>query len=224
MGANFPPTLRNYDVRLVVSALQKTIRRSDVDGALYWAYELDKSGFGNWAWKRLRVICSEDIGPEVPGLASDVRALYENWRQADKKDGSKVLYLTHAVIALANAPKSRVVDWAVWYHNSDNVERREIPDVAVDKHTMQGRRMGRGNQHFLDEGTILIDPKEAVFDGDASERLAHLEAEYRALAAAGMQSDNTLPDNPWLGQVEFDPDTGEVFDQPPTVHRLPGMD
>jgi len=26
------------------------------------------------------------------------------------------------------------------------------------------------------------------------------------------------------GQVPFDPDTGEVFDRPPSVHRLPGME
>src|SRR4051794_35659972 len=55
-----PPTSRGYDAREVVSALQKSIRRSDPDAALYWGVELARSGYGAWLWKRLRIIAVED--------------------------------------------------------------------------------------------------------------------------------------------------------------------
>jgi hypothetical protein len=34
--------------------------------------------------------------------------------------------------------------------------RREIPDHALDKHTMRGRKMGRGSKHFFEEGSKLV--------------------------------------------------------------------
>ena len=50
-----PPTRRGYDTREVVSAVQKAIRRSDPDAALYWGIEpRPPSGFGRWLWKRLK--------------------------------------------------------------------------------------------------------------------------------------------------------------------------
>lgn len=52
------------------------------------------------------MICSEDVGPAAPGVASDVRALYENAR--DKKSLAGGMFLAHAVILLATAEKSRV--------------------------------------------------------------------------------------------------------------------
>lgn len=239
--ANFPPTRRGYDVREVVSALQKAIRQSDTHQALYWTYELDRSGYGNWAWKRLVVICSEDVGPGSTGLAGDIRALRENWREArkiNKQDphtgeaGEEILYITHAVIALCNAPKSRVVDWAVWHHNNDHVERLEIPDEAYDKHTLKGRRLGRGALHFLEEATRLVHPADAAMapgqkrpaiPGDPEQRLAALEDAYEAAAERFIKKDPTQPVNPWIRQVVH-PGPGETSpDDGPVTHRLPGM-
>jgi hypothetical protein len=234
--ANFPPTRRGYEVREVVSALQKAIRRSDTNAALYWAYELDKSGFGNWCWKRLRVICSEDIGPAAPGLAADIRALHENWQDGRKaKGGEEILYLTHAVVALANAPKCRVVDWAVWHHSNDYVERLEIPDVAFDRHTLKGRRQGRNRQHFIDEASLLVQPEDRTGIADADERLHMMEDTLRDKAQRrinheehGIAIDDEsvgLPLNPWSGPPLTEPPSNapEGSDAPPSVHRLPGM-
>ena len=69
-----PDTRRGYDAREVVSALQKAIRRSDLDAALYWGVELARSGYGNWLWARLRIIVAEDCSPEATGLVGDVHA------------------------------------------------------------------------------------------------------------------------------------------------------
>lgn len=154
----FPPTKNGYDIHECVSALQKAVRRSDPDAAIYWALEMQSSGFGGWAWKRLRTICSEDIGPGAPGLAADVRALHDNWKQ-EQKSGEPLnglLYTIHACIALAHAPKSRVVDNGFWaWHRGPKT--REIPDEALDGHTQRGKRMGRGHEFFMSTSSKLID-------------------------------------------------------------------
>lgn len=49
-----------------------------------------------------------------------------------------------------------IVDGAlIALYNED--DRREIPDVALDKHTLAGKRRGRGSAHFFDEATLLTD-------------------------------------------------------------------
>lgn len=187
-----PPTARGYDAREVVSALQKAIRRSDPDAACYWGFELSKSGFGNWLWKRLRIIAVEDCSPDTIGLVADLYALNQEWIAATKgrSDGHEILFVARALISLATAPKSRVVDWAVWHHDNDHVERREIPDEAYDKHTLAGRRMSRGDQHFLDEASRL-EPWTGTLDA--------LEATYREKAQRRVANDPDQPDNPWVG-------------------------
>ena len=134
--------------------MQKSIRRGDEDAALFWATELDVSGYGEYCWKRLRIIASEDVG-----VASDVtvkiRCLYDNWidqrKKADIKHGPERLFLVHAVIELARAKKSRMVDHALIVFYEGAREKREIPDYAKDMHTGEGRRMGRGVEHFWTE-------------------------------------------------------------------------
>jgi len=43
-------TARGHDRFKVASALQKAVRRSDLDAAVYWAVELHESGQGWWLW------------------------------------------------------------------------------------------------------------------------------------------------------------------------------
>lgn len=192
MSGQIPPTRRGYDAREVVSALQKAIRRSDPDAALYWGFELARSGFGAWLWKRLRIIAVEDCSPEAVGLVADVHALNAEWVAAQKgrSDGHEILFVARALISLAIAPKSRVVDWSVWRHANDHVPRREIPDEALDKHTARGRRMCRGDQHFLDEASRL-EPWTGSLDD--------LEAGYREDAERMIAKDPDQPHNPWRG-------------------------
>jgi hypothetical protein len=69
-----------------------------------------------------------------------------NWsrrtaRRNSTRSGSSTLWIVDgALIAL---------------YNED--DRREIPDVALDKHTLAGKRRGRGSAHFFDEATLLTD-------------------------------------------------------------------
>ena len=148
-------TSGGYQMSEVASALQKCIRRGDEDDALFWATELDLSGYGEYAFKRLRIIASEDVGLGEPDAAVVVRSLYANYAEMKKKDDPhkpERLFLVHAVMALCRARKSRAVDNACVRFYLGKREQRAIPDVALDKHTLRGRQLGRGFDHFFAEG------------------------------------------------------------------------
>jgi len=148
-----------YVMGEVASALQKAIRRGDERGALFWATEIDLAGYAGYAWKRLRIISSEDVGLADTGAAIAVRVLYENWKeQKAKKDdnpGFARVFLIHAVMVLVRAPKSRMLDHVLMVMYEGDRPRLEVPDYALDKHTVRGRRMGRGLDHFFDEAAHL---------------------------------------------------------------------
>ncbi len=143
----------------VTSALQKDIRRGNEREALFWAIELELAGYGNYVWKRLRIIATEDVGLGEPMLAVLVRTLYENWMEQRKTDKGNTqhanLFLVHAVVALSRAPKSRMVDTAYVVVSQRDRPCLEIPDYALDMHTRRGRQLGRGAAHFYDEGAVL---------------------------------------------------------------------
>lgn len=155
-------TLGGYYCGEAASALQKCIRRSDEEGAIFWATELDLTGYGEYVWKRLRIMVSEDIGLAVPLMPAIIHGLYSTWVELRKKKDEHAkperLQLMHAVILMARAPKSRIVDHAccVYYARPATRPHPEVPDVAIDKHTPRGRAMGRSWDHFWSEGSVLI--------------------------------------------------------------------
>jgi replication-associated recombination protein RarA len=111
----------------------------------------------------MRIVASEDVGPADSMVAVQVRALYENWVEARKgrpKDqqfaAGERPFLVHAVIVLARAHKSRTVDHALMVMYEGDRKRLEIPDYALDKHTLRGKRMGRGHEHFFTEGARIV--------------------------------------------------------------------
>lgn len=154
-----PPTIRGYLFNEVSSSFQKSIRRGWEEDSLYWAAELDRSGYGEYVWKRIRIITSEDIGLAEPYLPATIRALYENWVQEKKKKDERLfperMYMVHAILLLVRAKKSRICDHSKMWAWSDHIPYKEIPDVALDKHTYAGKKMGRGFDHFFDEGMFL---------------------------------------------------------------------
>lgn len=148
MADSFPPTIRGFDVWECMSALQKAIRRGEEQSALTWAVELDQSGYGKMLWSRLLVIAAEDVGLADPSMVTHVKALYDTWLMflnRKNKHMPERLYSTQAVMMLARAPKSRMVDNAVWatYGHEDPLVP-EIPDYALDAHTQAGRAAGKG--------------------------------------------------------------------------------
>jgi replication-associated recombination protein RarA len=152
-------TIDGYNCAECASAMQKCIRRGLERDALFWATELDRSNFGEYVWKRLRIIASEDVGLADPQAALLIRALYDNWRDQRKKDDTKHaperLFLVHAVMLLCRADKSRAVDHALVVMYEGPRPRREVPDFALDKHTGRGRAKKRGWQHWWEMGCQL---------------------------------------------------------------------
>jgi replication-associated recombination protein RarA len=149
-----PVTPKGYDLHEVISALQKEIRRGKEYEAVYWARELES--FNSKAlWNRLRVIASEDIGLADPLASLIVDVLAKQYYDAvDRKNDSSRLFLVHAVLYLTRAQKSRIVDHllAVVYNDERMLE---IPDYALDMHTVRGKKKGRGLEHFFTESSKL---------------------------------------------------------------------
>ena len=172
-------TAKGHDFFEVSSAFQKSIRRGLEEDAMYWAVELFNSGYVEYCWKRLRIMASEDVGLAVPGIAAEIQALYQHHKlQASKKEDKNQperLFLTHAVLLLCRAPKSRLIDWmliAQWRLH-DHVHL-PIPDFAFDKHNEAGRRQGRGWKHFFEEGSYL--ENMADVSGEAEARSKAMQA------------------------------------------------
>ncbi len=157
-------TVGGYNCAEVASAMQKCIRRGLEPDALFWATELDRSNFGEYVFKRLRIIASEDVGLADPHAAIGLRTLYDNWRDQRKKDDTRHaperLFLVHAVMLLCRAAKSRSVDHALVVCYEGERPKREVPDFALDKHTGRGRARKRAWKHWWEEGCVLDRPRD----------------------------------------------------------------
>lgn len=160
MSAYKQQTVKGYEFSEVASAFQKSIRRGLEAEAMYWAIELYESNYDEYLWKRMRIITSEDVGLANGSLPAVIHALYSTYTELKKKKDERHrperLQLTHAVLKLCRAKKSRVVDHcliASWENHAK--EKKAIPDYALDKHTLKGKKMGRGWGHFFKEGTLL---------------------------------------------------------------------
>ena len=131
-----------------------------------FACELIHSGkaFHTMVCNRLMVICHEDLdtlaAPHVfPFVAASVAASEK--RYADKKVGEARLMIGNAIRAMARAPKSRAgCHFAAALGLRSQLEDYvpAIPDFALDQHTLEGRKLGRGLDHFRSEGAKLVPP------------------------------------------------------------------
>lgn len=172
-------TKKGYDFFPATSAFQKAIRRSDEETALYFAVEFFNSGYDEYLWRRMKIIVSEDIGlasPEMPSLINSLYNFYADQKKDGKENRPERLFLIHAVIAMCRAKKSRLIDWQViklWREHA--TKDYTLPDYAFDMHNVKGKRMGRGIDHFYDEGTILanFEPQEGEEEAKAAAKILH---------------------------------------------------
>jgi hypothetical protein len=69
--------------------------------------------------------------------------------------------------------KSRIADHLQCAVPQDKIHlpRKVVPVYALDKHTLQGKRMGRGVDYWLEQGCFLANPSGMV-DGPYQD-LAH---------------------------------------------------
>lgn len=148
-----------YDLYEVLSALQKSIRRGKEYDAVFWAVQLESFN-SDILWSRLRTIASEDIGYANPIMPILIDTLEKQYLKSREKlgDNSFRLFFINAVICLCYSKKSRITDdlLNVIYSEIQHENKQLlIPDYALDIHTYKGRILGRGIEHFFEEGTKL---------------------------------------------------------------------
>jgi replication-associated recombination protein RarA len=161
---------RKEELSLWKSVLQKAVRRGNTEKAMYAAYKL--VSLSSWScWKRLSTIADEDVGQPNQIVAVDV--LYKKYMAMKKNAKEEITWdmrrcVVCAAKILAEAPKDRRADEflelinAIERHgnNKELQKKREqlesIPDEALDMHTLQGRRMGRGEPFWYEVSSETV--------------------------------------------------------------------
>ena len=104
----------HYDL---LSCLQKSIRGSDPDAAVFYLAKLLEGGDLISACRRLQVIASEDVGLAYPMAPVITRAAVESARELGLPEGR--IPLVNAAVMLATAPKSNSAYMALAKANAD---------------------------------------------------------------------------------------------------------
>lgn len=171
-------TASGYTGDLMLSALQKFIRRGETECAARAAYELSAYSAEAEAvvWQRLRVICAEDVGMGNPMAPAVIHALAESAKELPWGNPDRNILLTHAVRFLCAAPKDRASCTlnSVTKRRVNSQTHFDLPDYVYDMHTAKGREMGRKRMHFLLEASRVV-PASQVQDP----WYAELEALYK---------------------------------------------
>lgn len=160
-------TQRGYDFYEVASALQKSIRRGNVELAGYMALELFPK-YSEYCWKRLLTISAEDCYGIV---TKEVMALYDAFHVINKgKKGEQLkgrIFISKAVILLCMTKHNRDADllsnyiYDKKYRLTDEQiekmfeevrqEKMSIPDYVYDVHTLKGKFAGKTKEDFFRE-------------------------------------------------------------------------
>ena len=132
----------HYDV---VSAFIKSVRGSDPDAGLYWLARMLEAGEdARFIARRLVILASEDVGMADPQslLVADAAARAVEFVGLPEAQ----LNLAHAVVHLANAPKSNSVTAALGQARSDvqQFAGGAVPKHLRDSHYKGAARLGHG--------------------------------------------------------------------------------
>jgi replication-associated recombination protein RarA len=153
-------TLNGFQADHVISALQKEIRRGHEENAALLAYEMiiTSPALEDYLWHRLQVISVEDIGFGEPLAPVLVRSLFEMNEACDRAVGERRLYAIHAVRYLCACRKDRSSDEMInWINHASESGKLlpVIPDYALDMHTAEGQKKGRGRRYFFEEASRI---------------------------------------------------------------------
>jgi replication-associated recombination protein RarA len=151
-------TLHDLPADEVISALQKEIRRGNMENAALLAYEMLTTSpeMEAFLWSRLQVISVEDVGLGNISAPVLVETLFQMHQRITRPQGDRYLFAIHAVRVLCQSEKERGSDELLnWVSRAVNNEGRlpDIPDYALDMHTQRGQAMGRDFAHFLAEAS-----------------------------------------------------------------------
>ncbi|MFZ5774812.1 MAG: replication-associated recombination protein A [Thermodesulfobacteriota bacterium] len=144
----------------LISALHKSLRDSDPDGALYWLGRMLAAGEEPlYVARRLIRFASEDVGNADPQALPLTIAARDSYHLLGSPEGE--LALAQATAYLATAPKSNAVYMA---HNRVMEEIRRTGSLPVPLHIrnaptklMKGLGYGKGYQYAHDDPHALVD-------------------------------------------------------------------
>lgn len=165
----------------VISSLQKSIRRGLTEEACKFAYEMyiTSPQMEDKLWRRLITITVEDIGMGDVNAAILINNLNSMRKEFDYADGDRPIFFIHAIRYLCDCQKDRSSDLLknIVIKGFAMGEVPEVPDFALDKHTVRGAEMGRDSFHFLNEASKVI-PQLPV-DNDYKERYEEILNVYK---------------------------------------------
>ncbi len=162
-------TVNGYPCDVVISALQKFIRRGKTEEAARAAYELERTSeeLREYLWKRLLVISVEDIGLGEPLAPVQIFTLNQTRQLFLNTPGEFGMFFVHAVRYLCHCKKERGscnLSLLIQARMADGGIPLEFPDYVYDRHTREGLRRGRGLWHFLEEAAVVY-PEAELEDG-----------------------------------------------------------
>lgn len=153
-------TISGLPADLVISALQKEIRRNHPENAAFLAYEMliTSRNMEEYLWFRLKTISVEDIGMANTMAPVIINSL-DSMRSTIEADGDRGLFAIHAVRYLCQSLKDRSSDemycWIQKEYKKGTI-KPEIPSYAIDKHTLKGQQLGLGEERFYSEGSLVF--------------------------------------------------------------------
>ncbi|MDJ0756223.1 MAG: hypothetical protein QNJ45_22020 [Ardenticatenaceae bacterium] len=171
-------TFSGFKADHVISALQKEIRRGHSENAAVLAFEMvmTSPALEDYLWQRLMVIAVEDIGFGEPFAPVVINSMVQMLDKFDRSVGERKLFAVHAARYLSGCQKDRssdeMVNWLIHGYASGTI-KPTIPDHALDMHTGDGQKMGRGKAHFWREGA-KIEPELSGRDKVYLERILDL--------------------------------------------------
>ncbi len=131
----------------IMSALQKSIRGSDPDAAVYYLARLLEAGDMLSACRRLLVIASEDVGLAYPQAVTVAKSCVDSALQLGLPEAR--IPLAEAAIFLATSPKSNSAICAIDAAISDirNGKHGEVPSHLRDSHYSGAAKLGHGRDY-----------------------------------------------------------------------------
>ncbi len=179
-GKKKPPTMLKlgYKLGTAASALQKEIRRGDVEAAVYWALLLyDKAQ--HYAWKRVMVTTAEDVGMADPEAVDRVNGLAQAWTLCRANAyWVSPQQLVMAVVVLCQAKKSTLInDLMEW--TQERIKRGEklpVLDEYLDPHTDEGKAQGKGWADWFRSRHVTL----GVPTNEYTRRLFELHPEWQS--------------------------------------------
>ncbi|GAB2656744.1 replication-associated recombination protein A [Vibrio panuliri] len=134
-----------YDL---ISAVHKSIRGSNPDGALYWAARMIAAGCDPlYIARRLLAIASEDVGNADPRAMQVALSAWDCFTRVGPAEGERAI--AQAIVYLACAPKSNAVytAWKQALTDAHNLPEYEVPHHLRNAPTHLMKDLGYGAEY-----------------------------------------------------------------------------